>query len=305
VTKMGHRHYQPEIDGESPCVRCPHDTPAGCECIAAGALCTVRGRKSGPELRKWWLTHVRGVRVPETDIMIAGREAHERIQREAGVTRDLGEVFDAMSRVGESATWTARLCSRYLGIRGEPDVIRTQRLTPDKIRHLVTEIKGSPNARRSYFFQVIAYALMLSYRQLTTNGIQFYDELPLDRSFSVDVDFQFRYYRQPDYKQPAQPLIRDWKFVGNRGFIWGLKRTRRKFSGLLNVKQVSEIERCAYCPSMDSKASTLNGGKTQPSELCYFWSHCRDDLLAPRSKQLKLGRWVRRPPRRLPKTPVF
>jgi hypothetical protein len=239
--------------------------------------------------------------------MRRGKEAHERAQREAGVTHDLDEVFDALSRVGGRVVWTSRLCTRYLGIRGEPDIIETSRPAPDRIYLRVTELKSHPNRRRSYWNQAVAYALMLSYRQLITDGRVFYDELPVDRSFSVDVDFKFRYYDDPRYVPKTFPLIRDWKFVGKgeggfhpdgtpigAEYVWGLKRTRRKFSGLLNVRRIEDIAQCPRCPPIDSRQSTLNGGKVQPSELCWGWPYCRDDLLAPQTKQIKLGRWVRR-----------
>lgn len=301
---MERKYYQPVVDEKSPCVYCPNRR----ECIACSYLApsyNQNRKKSALNLRKWWASHVKRMKQPETDAMRRGSEIHERLNREHGVTRNLDEVFEALSRPGGSIKWSARLCSRLDGIRGQPDWVESTRVALDRITHQIVEWKSHPPQHRKPFSQAVGYALILSYPRMIADGIYFYDHISTKQSFSVDIDFEFRFY---DFGTPwSHKFVRDWKFIqqGEDGswpdgtpygaeFVFGVKRSIKKFSGLGRVRNISEIPRCGYCPPLDSPKSTLNGGTEQPDDLCFVWNLCRSDLLAPKTKQRRLTSMYRK-----------
>lgn len=300
------RFYQPEVNGASPCATCPN---LG-ECIAASYLIPSYNRdyhKAALDLRRWWAIHVRHMKQPETEWMRQGKEAHARLTDEHGVTEDLGRVFEALGKVGGTVRWSARVCSRSNGIRGQPDMVESTRVSADRIHHRIVEWKPHPARHRKYFPQAVAYSIIMSDPRMIANGQYFYDKIPAEQNVNVDIDFEFYFYetkRSREYK-----FVRDWKFIstGEDGhwpdgtpygaeFVFGVKRLIKKFSGLTRVKHVSDIPRCGFCYPMDSPESVINGGKKRPEDLCFVWPLCRNDLLNRNSKQHKLGRWIRRRP---------
>jgi len=301
--------YQPEIDGESPCAMCP----IGRECVACARITPTYNKdynKAALELRKWWAERVKRMKQPENKFMRAGKEAHERLDVEHGVVHDLDKVFEALRNVGGTIRWSARLCSRLDGIRGQPDMVESTRVAPDKIYHKIIEWKSHPSRHRKYFPQAVAYALIMSYPRVIADGLYFYDHISPTQSFSVDIDFEFRYY-ETGYTRSYQ-FVRDNKFIatGEDGFwpdgrpygaeyVFGVKRLIKKFSGLTRVKQIRDISRCGFCEPLDNPKSVINGGDARGEDLCHVWPLCRDDLLlSKRTTQGKLGRWVRRKPAR-------
>lgn len=292
-------YFQPEVDGTSPCARCPNSL----ECVSCSAIVPSYNRnyrKSAPDLRKWWAARVKHMKQPETEAMRRGREIHEVLASERHVTEDLNEVFAALGEVGRTVLWTARLCSCADGIRGQPDWVESTRTAPDRIYHKVVEAKSHPDPHRKYFPQGCAYALVLSNPRMIANGLYFYDYIPGKQTINIDVDFDLFYYSSG--KAKSYHFVRDWKFMQGAGYVFGVKRLIKKFSGLTRVKEISSIPRCGFCLPIDSKKSSVYGGPKRAEDLCHVWPLCRADLLVNvSSKQYKLGRWVRKakaPPQR-------
>jgi len=301
------RYYQPEVDGESPCVWCPNAR----ECVSFSALVPSYNKdyhKSAPDLRKWWAGRVKRMHPPENEAMREGKRIHEELAKERGVVvcerpEDLSEVFKALGEVGKTVRWTARLCSRAESVRGQPDCIVSTRVAPDRIYHRVIEDKSFWHPHKKYFSQAASEALVLSDPKMIANGLYFKDHIPADGPVNIDVDFELHFYATG--KTKSYQFVRDGKFIktGEGGiepgaeYIFGIKRLIKKFSGLTRVKDIADIPRCGYCPCVDSNESAVNGGLRNPADMCHVWPLCKDDLLAPKApKQRKLGRWVRKSP---------
>lgn len=304
--KTTYRFYQPEADAASPCSMCVNQR----ECIAASYLIPSYNKnyhKAALDLRKWWASHVKHLKQPETEPMRQGKERHAQLTEEHNVTKNLTEVFEALEKVGQTIRWSARVCSRSNGIRGQPDMIESTRVSADRIHHKIVEWKSHPSRHRKYFPQAVVYSLILSDPRMIANGLYFYDHVPTDQNINVDIDFDFYFYGNNQTR--SYQFVRSWKFVGKgedghwpdgteygAEFVFGVKRQIKKFSGLSRVKNISDIPRCGYCPCVDSSWSAINGGDKRPEDLCFMWPLCRTDLLSNNSKQHKLGRWIRKRP---------
>jgi len=274
------------------------------ECIACSRIVPSYNddyRKSALDLRKWWAERVKRLRAPENEWMRRGKEIHEQLCREQGVTEDLREVFNALGVVGRTVLWSARLCSRADGIRGQPDWVESTRVAPDRIYHLVVEAKSHPHPHKKYFPQAVSYSLMMSNPRVIANGLYFYDHIPTDRNFNVDVDVELYFYHTGRRKH--YDFVRDWSFITSDGngrqgaeYVFGVKRLIKKFSGITRIKDIRDIPPCGYCLPLASRQSAVNGGPENPEKLCHVWPLCREDLLAETTEQKRLGRWVRRRP---------
>lgn len=302
---MTYRYFMPRgPNGKSACEGCVHLAPAGDECISCTSLVSTYNKdknKASPNLRIWWLTRIKHEKYPETEAMRRGKETHKEYMKKLHVGT-VSKALKDLQEVGKTVRWSSKICSRYMGIRGEPDFVESTRLSDTRLRHVIVELKSFWPRHRKIFIQGASYGLILSYRQMLTDGLPFYDLLKIE-NLRVDIDFEFRFYTSGE---PIKfQLTRDWKFItqGEDGFrpdgtpygaefIYGIKAIRQKFSGLRSVKFISDIPACGYCPPLHDLRSSLRDGAMLPEQLCAFWKFCSSDLLATfGQKQTKLGQF--------------